>query len=384
MKDHSEMPVNHQHSGKNVLLLIMELPRWKCGRSVSYCSQLGLEEALQSNGVETFTITTPWFPRLDELCAGRRFDQIWIDIVHSWQGPKIFDQTNFLEKLVELAPIRLGFLPESLTYDDEEIDLEPGLQERFTQVVNRTKYLTHIAACDEKDAEYFSDVLEVPAIWWPPAVPSRFISQENRFNSEKPATFCGALYGDRKNILTNHQLKMLISHGKHPERGTIYPFVYDLLHFFSFRMNRKRRINVVSIFEYYMNSLGRVRKACFELWLTYLTSGCAVVNLPHNVKTYSGRVVEGMAAGVPVISWEIPARPRNRLLFEEEKEILLFQRDKPETLARQIRRIKEDKYFANKLVNLARSKMINFHSLEKRVQQILDWIECDVIPVYTY
>jgi hypothetical protein len=382
MKDHSEMPVNHQHSGKNVLLLIMELPRWKCGRSVSYCSQLGLEEALQSNGVETFTITTPWFPRLDELCAGRRFDQIWIDIVHSWQGPKIFDQTNFLEKLVELAPIRLGLLPESLTYDAEEIVGEPALAARFSQVVSRSKCLTHIATSDEKDAEYFGKVLGLPAIWCPPAVLQRFISQNFRSNPNGMACFCGAVYGTRKTFFEHECLKELLANIRSPERYSFNPFLYNLNHYFSLVCRSSNFLTRPATLSAYMRLLKSIRNASFNLWLDSLAQGCCVVNLPHNVKTYSGRVVEAMASGSPVISWEIQDRPKNSSLFVNFEEILLFHGSDRDKLADQIQLLKTNTDLAKTIVRNARNKIMEFHTLELRAQQLLAWIDKGREPVY--
>ena len=49
-----------------------------------------------------------------------------------------------------------------------------------------------------------------------------------------------------------------------------------------------------------------------------------VVDLPRSVGIYLGRVVEAMASGRPMAAWDVPGRPRNRALFEDGAEILLF------------------------------------------------------------
>src|SRR5438067_9752015 len=106
-----------------------------------------------------------------------------------------------------------------------------------------------------------------------------------------------------------------------------------------------------------MEMLRRVRRELFSQFLEGLQAGSAVVNLPHLVKAYAGRVVEGMAAGRPVVSWDLPDRPRNRALFEEDQEILLFQRDQPEHLAEHLRRLRADPQLGQSLADNARRKV---------------------------
>src|SRR5438046_10747990 len=124
----------------------------------------------------------------------------------------------------------------------------------------------------------------------------------------------------------------------------------------------------------YLARLRHIRECCFASWLKALQTGQAVVNLPHLVKAYSGRVVEGMAAGRPVLSWEIPERPRNRALFEDGKEILLFPNNDPHRLAGELERVFQDRNLAQRLVTNARKKLRKFHTSELRVRQILDWV----------
>ena len=59
-----------------VLCLFLEFNRWHRARSWTYSPQLGLEEGLRANGVRYMTVTTPWLPRVRELCGDQRFDQV--------------------------------------------------------------------------------------------------------------------------------------------------------------------------------------------------------------------------------------------------------------------------------------------------------------------
>ena len=83
----------------------------------------------------------------------------------------------------------------------------------------------------------------------------------------------------------------------------------------------------------------------------------AIVNLPSLAKFYGGRVIEAMAAGRPVISWNIPDHPQNLALFEPEKDILLFEQDDPAALAQHIDRVLHDHAFAQALAQQAQGKI---------------------------
>jgi glycosyltransferase involved in cell wall biosynthesis len=136
-------------------------------------------------------------------------------------------------------------------------------------------------------------------------------------------------------------------------------------------------------FALYLQGLRLVRRLCFRRWLRSLRNGAAVVNLPHYFKSYSGRVVEGMAAGRPVISWELPERPRTGALFEEGREILLYPAEDPRRLAEQIRRVQLDRPFAERLAARARDRLLASHTTEWRVRQLLEWVTRGAEPQFT-
>ena len=69
-------------------------------------------------------------------------------------------------------------------------------------------------------------------------------------------------------------------------------------------------------------------------------------------------------------------------MFEEGKEILLFNPDCPEQLAEHIARIQREPGFAVGLAHHAQVKMRRFHTAEQRVANILDWINSGVEPAY--
>src|SRR5262249_15256650 len=145
-------------------------------------------------------------------------------------------------------------------------------------------------------------------------------------------------------------LKPLLVHRSSPELATLDPWLFTALHLplspplgWLFPRTEKSLTT-------YLAKLRPLRTRAFELWLQGLRAGAAVVNLPHFVKTYAGRVVEAMAAGRPVISWEIPDRPRNRALFEDGEDILLFAGNDSHHLASQIQRVLRDADLRKRMV----------------------------------
>ena len=108
-----------------------------------------------------------------------------------------------------------------------------------------------------------------------------------------------------------------------------------------------------------------------------------MINFPSFGKIYTGRVYEGMAAGRPVITVKLDDRPLLETFFEDGKDILLYPKDNPSRLAEQIKRILREPEFGQRLAMKARDKLLRFHTTEKRVCQILDWVATGQEPCYT-
>ena len=113
-----------------------------------------------------------------------------------------------------------------------------------------------------------------------------------------------------------------------------------------------------------------------------LQRDAVVVNLPHSVGTYPGRVVEAMAAGRAVAAWDVPGRPRNRALFEDGSEILLFSGTEPAALAAALSRLRRDPVLATAIATNGWRKVRRAHTIERRVQQILAWTDTGEAPVF--
>jgi hypothetical protein len=132
---------------------------------------VGLEEGLTARGVDFLTLPMirglsaearkSWLCQVARRCQTEKFDQIWVEVVHSeWDDES-------LGWLAELAPKRVGFLMESLSYDEEGYSLDPRLRVRQSLVENRLEYLTHLVAVDEADVSRINESALTSALWWP-------------------------------------------------------------------------------------------------------------------------------------------------------------------------------------------------------------------------
>ena len=363
------------HAKMKVLLVTHEFPNWRIARQWSYAVQLGLEEGLRSHGIQVFSVTPPWFSCARNIYAGRKFDQVWVEAVHA-----PLDE-GMLEWIAGLAPVRVAFLGESLEYTSEECKMASLLATRKQLVEQRMKYFTHAGAVDERDAENINAKRLASAMFWPVAVPARYVRGRIASPSRQAAVFSGTLYGNRAAWLDNPKLKSLLIKQPSSELGTPYPLLFNALQWVVPRYLRRVGTAETAALGAYLWALRRIRRQCFARWQRSMQEGVAVINLPSQVKGYASRVVEAMAVGCPVIAWEIPDRPGTKALFEDGKEILLYQ--EPDQLAEHVQHILTDPGFGQRMAANALCKVRQCHTMEKRVGQILRWIEKGEAPVYS-
>lgn len=354
---------------------------WRAARAWSYNLHIGWEQGLRANQVEFLTITTPWLALAKEIIAGRTFDQVWINdlVLSSARDGGDISQTQ-LAMLATLAPVRVGLLTESIyDYTDSEMAELPDMQRTQAEVEKCLPHLTHVVAYDEADVAKVEYASGLPCMWSPSPVVESLIHEDVPPPTYNQAFFSGSIYRGRQAWLEHPLLQEHISRLRSPDQGTLYPQIFDRLH-----SRPARRLiqnpQAIPFYSVYLNAVRCIRKRSYVRWLQGLQSGVAVVNLPHFVKSYTPRVIEGMAAGRPVLSWEIPNRPRNKALFEDGKEILLF--NTPEELAGHIQRLQSDTLFAQQITENARRRIRQFHTTDKRVQQILQWIQTGKEAIY--
>lgn len=370
-----------------VLFIPAEFSTWHAARSWSYSVQLALIEGFTACGLEVTTIPSirglpadlpsSWLHHAPRMFDNNSFDQVWMEVVHSDPG------TQLMEWVAGLAPVRVGLVGESLDYDDEAVALHPHLRYRRQLVESRLSFMTHALFADERDAEAAEAEGKILAQWWPQAVPERVIGMPDTRPAIDSALFAGVAYGSREKWLSDPLFSGLVQLVRSEEHATNLPALFDRLQSMTLKALAEGLQPEKHHLKAYVDVLTYVRRACFDCWLSTLRKGSAIVNLPSHVRAYAGRVVEGMAAGRPVVSWEIPDRPRTRGLFEPEREILLFPPSQPDELARILRRLIGDSAYSSSISENARLNLLKYHTIEKRIRQMLLWINSGIQPEYS-
>jgi SAM-dependent methyltransferase len=374
-----------------VLFIPLEFMDWSRARYFSHFFSLGFEDGFKANGIDFTTLPglcgqsygipgsdtrSYWLDKARGLCRGMKFDQVWVEAVHTNLDDGILDW------LTGLAPVRLAFIGESLEYDADAIRLAPHLIERKALIEKRLAAFTHCLAADEMDVERLGARKIVKAMWWTSVVSEKYIGKIRNAQRQKRGIFAGSPYGDRKAWLENPELTSLLVHQAPPEGEVRLGARFDELNAkLAGYLDAGKEVTWEHVSRY-LDPLRCIRGEVSRNWIRSLGNGAAVVNLPSLFQGYAGRVVEAMAAGSPVISWEVPARPRTLSLFEDGKEILLFKKEDPSGLRAHLERVIADPGFGQLIADNAMRNLWRFHTTEKRIGQILEWMETGTEPVY--
>ncbi|MEQ1792860.1 MAG: glycosyltransferase [Nitrospira sp.] len=368
------------------LLLQLEFPTWKTARPWTYGGGFAIADGLAANGVTCVTVPigpdgsalspSSWLSHARRILAGQRFDQVWIWLVHAALDPSL------LEWVAELAPVRIGFFMESLRYEEEDYTWAPELRTRHAAFHRQLDYLTHAVLVDERDVAELTQLGKTPALWFPGLVPRRFIASPTRRPSRNQAVFHGNVYGERAHWIEHPQLRDRMVFAQSPLQYTPNQKRFDELQSVAHERLLHRPLVTAGDLEGYVRALHTVREAEFRDWLSGLSEWAAIVNLPGLTRCFGGRVYEAMAACRPVISWRIPGRPRMNALFEDNRDILLFSPDDPGSLAHHIDRILRDTPFAQAVGIQGQRTLLAYHTAERRMKDVLQWLESGVTPDY--
>jgi hypothetical protein len=360
-----------------ILVIMLEFPQWKDASRWGYAANFGMEFGLKASGAE-YTIVPAthryqghkpfWIDFVRELIGGQRYDQVWLEVVHS----HIDDAT--MEFLSGLAPVRLGFCYESLELLPQEWEHNPNASQIRQEVLKkRLSALTHIVHTDEYDGKALTDIHGLHSMAMPPGfvIPEHLIAKDYTPPQMQKGLFFGTLYGDRAQWLADPTLAGLIEYKERsPELDTEWPQKFDELHTHAlFLLNNKQA--TAHGLKLYIEAISRARYECFKCWLQGLTQGLAVVNLPQWGRAYASRVVEGMAAGRPVITQALQQRPLSREAFIDGEEILLYHTI--EELGEHLRRLQKEPQFAKKIACNALNKIRRLHTLEAYIPKLIEW-----------
>lgn len=339
----------------NILHLPLEFNRFFSAKKFPHPLGVGMVDGFDCNGVEHLTVPVMygnqlWLHRLKDLVGDRKFDQVWLEVVHS------IIPEQLLGYITTLAPVRVGFVVESLTIDPNEFVSNPrGTQRRVDNMEQKLPYLTHLVVTDERDLSAF----DTPTMLGIASIPEKFIRVP--MATADKGVFYGTIYGERERWIRRLKNRLNIN-PRSPEEDSGIPYMFDKLFAYS---------NYgLEEFSYFYSSWYGYREAVYSVWINHLhtLSGCAFVNLPHRTNVLSSRVIEGMAAGKPIIS---PLMYNGvDTLFKEE---IMYYED-IDGLIQHIDRLRDDSDLRFYQADCARVNLLENHTTEKRVRQILDFV----------
>jgi glycosyltransferase involved in cell wall biosynthesis len=224
-------------------------------------------------------------------------------------------------------------------------------------------------------------------------VPERFVRNDDPPDSQVAAfigagyftgpaySFPGAAELPRNKYLSDPALAELMNrpHSQLPERGSDTLRRFEALHA---EMRQQMLTGTMDHARYkaFIEELPRLRESLFTMLLEGFRIGMACINLPTLVKSYSGRVIEAMAACVPSVSWRPPNRPECTRLFKDGHEVILF--DTIGELTEKLRLLRGRPDLRASLVTAARENVLSRHTSQIRCEQYSRWIDEGVVPEF--
>jgi len=338
----------------NILHLPLEFHRWHSAKKFSYPVGVGMIEGIENNDIHHYTIPAMysggfWLDFIKEMVGAIKFDQVWLEVVHS-TIPK-----SILEWLATVAPIRVGFIVESLTINPNEFkDNQAGTQRRVDNLNLKLPYLTHVLVCDGMDLNKF----KIPSMLFATSIPKRLVQAPNTMRG--PALFYGTAYGERSLWLDKLAGYVLIN----PPSAETYselPYRFEQLFKGSYP---------ISEYPKFFSQWYSARKGVYTIWINYLHNlpCCAMLNLPHRTQVTSGRIIEGMAAGKPVLSPFLHNEMDGR--FVNRKNILYYENETD--LIELIKELQRNLDFGNYIAEEARKNVLENYTTEVLVKRILE------------
>jgi hypothetical protein len=334
-----------------ILYLPLEFNRFFSARKFPYPLGCGMVEGFKN--IEHLTIPALYNTPIKKstiasIIGDQKFDQVWLEVVHSQMSDDLLDW------LTTIAPIRVGFVVESLTIDPKEfISNQLGTQRRVDNLNQKLPYLTHCVVTDERDL----NTLEIPTMLGIASIPQRLVKTPS--GTADDAIFYGTLYGDRGAQIKDLEHTLNINPPS-AEDSTGLPRIFDDLF-----------VTRWTAYDDFYTDWYRTRQTLYSVWINHLHNlpGCGFLNPRHRTNVLSSRVIEGMAAGKPVIS---PLMGNGvDTLFTDCEDILYYDTDF--ALLECIINLGTNSKLRFALADAARVNILENHTTERRVQEILNF-----------
>jgi hypothetical protein len=359
-----------------ILLVPIEFSTWLQARAWSYTGGYAFYDGMLENGIQC-DLAPVIINRAGELNTSfidhirqhnsAKYDQVWIWCVHANYPEQLWDYFK------SVSDVRVGVVMESLHFTPAEIEEMPQLRDRKALVHEQLKHCTHALTCCAVDAGDVVRELQIPAIWYPPMIPERFVLSEDIPVAER-AAFVGNCYGERRKYLKEGLLDHVLCRPEHPERATSLPDEFDAL-----IAKLPDNFTCETDCSKHLHSLVALRQKLFKVHLHGNRQGLCNVNLPAIVKAYAGRVIESMAASVPVMSWQPPGNEQ-KTLFAPDQDLIFFH--SVSDFATKFEQLRGDEQRRKLMALTARKKLLVRHTSKIRIHQLLAWVRMGKVPAY--
>jgi hypothetical protein len=346
----------------------------------SYAASYAVLDGLRAHGVEVVVVpslrrasdrtSNPWVETAQELLKGERFDQVWVWITHSHYPQSFWEWIN------ELAPVRVGVLMESLRYTEQDIRDWGELAGSFDRVAEQLRHMSHVLSYDECDVAEISDKLGIAARLFHLMLPAELINHVHVPGGQK-MIFLGTVYDKRQRFLEREGLTDLLEISGNrmsgPETKLGLDVLFNEINARYLTLHAEGRASLAEMQEY-VGELQAVRREVLLAGFGLYSRGFAMVNLPALFKSFPSRVLEAMAAGVPVITNRIVDRPKTAALFEDDRDILYYDEEVPNDLRSAAQRLRIDPALRTRIAANARNRVMQELTSEAQLAGILAWV----------
>lgn len=210
-----------------------------------------------------------------------------------------------------------------------------------TRAESASKVFSHFLVADEIDVNFFK-LKSNKAIWFPQFVDEKFFMNYTAFTERKNNLFF------RGKLWNEYKVRQKI-------------------------VESLNEVKLLEIVDKYLSNSELV--SCYNRYK-------AVLNPPGVFGGFNVRTFESLATGNILFQFLPAKRPLNNGLFEHLTHIIYFDANDTSSIKNQIRNILSEIETYKSIADNGYNEVLNYHTLDKRLSSLLDWVDIDKIPDY--
>ncbi len=211
----------------------------------------------------------------------------------------------------------------------------------LNRALNASGVFSHILAADETDIDFWK-AQKKEAVWFPQFVDEKVFRSTVPINKRKNKIFFkGKLWRE-----------------------------YDLRKKFIMRLLDNKSCEMDTEFV--------PTTKLVELYNNYMFA----VNPPGVFGGFNVRTFEALACGSILLQYKFKGKPLNNALFKHNEHLIYFDLDNPDKTLGDIKHLLSNSQAYLHIAKQGREEVLNHHTIEKRIESILQWIDSGKIPEY--